>query len=73
MKAQGRELHGQCTRCGGAARLIIALGGVTGQAGYELWLCDSCGLRECLDPVTVHQTRSKFPYRRQRRPRVRAH
>jgi len=36
MESKMAERHGQCTRCGGTARLIIALGGVTGQAGYEL-------------------------------------
>jgi len=72
MESKMAERHGQCTRCGGTARLIIALGGVTGQAGYELWLCDSCGLRERLDPVTVGQCRTKYPYRRPRRARVRA-
>ena len=69
METQGAERHAQCTRCGGQARLIIALGGVTGQAGYELWLCDSCGLRERIDPATG-QARAKFPYRRQRRSRT---
>jgi hypothetical protein len=73
MEGKSAERLGQCTHCGGLARLIIALAGVTGQAGYELWHCDACGLRERLDPVTVDQTRTKFPYRRQRRPRVRAH
>lgn len=72
MTSHSPERLGECTRCGGTARLIIALGGVTERAGYELWLCDSCGLRERLDPVTVGETRTKFPYRRQRRSRVRA-
>ena len=72
MQAKTAQRNGQCTRCGGEAKLIISLDGVTGQAGYELWLCDSCGLRERLDPVTVGHSRTKFPYRRQRRSRARA-
>jgi len=72
MELKTAQKNGKCTRCGAQAQLIIALAGVTGHAGYELWLCEACGLRERLDPTTVDQTRSKFPYRRQRRPRARA-
>lgn len=36
----------RCEDCGGDTRLLVDLSGVTGDAGYELWHCDSCGLRE---------------------------
>jgi hypothetical protein len=38
----------RCTECGGDTRLLVDLSGVTGDAGYELWFCDACGLRERL-------------------------
>ncbi len=70
MESSTAERRGQCTRCGRPARLIIALAGVTGQAGYELWLCDDCGLRERIDPGAL-AARSRFAKPRQRRMRAR--
>jgi hypothetical protein len=50
MRANAAEIsHGaRCADCGGDTRLLVDLSGVTGDAGYELWHCDSCGLRERL-------------------------
>jgi len=48
---QGTSEHVQrprCSDCGGDTRLLVDLSGVTGDAGYELWFCDACGLRERL-------------------------
>jgi hypothetical protein len=36
----------QCSDCGGDTRLLADLSGVTGDAGYELWHCERCGLQE---------------------------
>ena len=44
-EATGRP---RCTDCGGDTRLLVNLSGLTGDAGYELWYCDACGLRERL-------------------------
>jgi hypothetical protein len=40
------DVRARCSDCGGAKRLLVDLSGVTGDAGYELWLCDACGLQE---------------------------
>ena len=50
MQGISQEATGQprCTDCGGDTRLLVNLSGLTGDAGYELWYCDACGLRERL-------------------------
>jgi hypothetical protein len=67
----------RCSDCGRDTRLLADLSGVTGDAGYELWFCAACGLRERLGQRKhTAPALPRFGYgamAKQRRTRTRRH
>ena len=77
MERNGEQLRGLCSDCGKQTRLLVDLSGATGEAGYELWLCDDCGLTERMGRRRVSESAlPRFGYgamAKQRRARSRTH